>query len=216
MEAIFIILLVFFSIGIGLFLGVLVFSLSPTFSKKITSGLPNLVRDLSSAAPRPEGEQPKQEELQKPTADAKLLLQIWKVADNRILYGIKGEFVEKGELSDEVISLLKPLKASQDAEKVSQFFNMDEVPAREIPGEEDKEEVEAEPLSLIHEINEILQEKLSSSSLSHKGIRLTENYNNEITIWVGLESYSSIEAVPDPDIQDIIQESVQDWEKKAQ
>lgn len=215
MQGIFLLILVVFSIGMGFFMGVLLLSLSPTLSKRIMNSFTNIVDEVTPSS-TPQSAELQLSGIKKPNSKAKLLLQVWQVEDDTILYGIKGEYVEEGDLSEELASLLEPVKKAQDSESISDFFKGHEVkPSEELEDKEEEEE-DLEPLSLINEINEILQEKLMGSSLSHKGIRLTENQKNEITIWVGLKSYSSIEAVPDPDIQEIIQESVKEWEEHAE
>ncbi len=41
-----------------------------------------------------------------------------------------------------------------------------------------------------------------------------ENHNQEIRIWVGLDSYDSVDDIPDPEIRQIINSAVQEWEKR--
>lgn len=74
---------------------------------------------------------------------------------------------------------------------------------------------EGKLLSVIEEIDKILQKKLEESPLGEKGIQLMENQNQEIRIWVGLNSYNAIEEVPNPEIRALIIESVEDWENST-
>jgi hypothetical protein len=212
MQILFIIFLVLLSIGIGFFVGVLFFSLNTPLSKKISSGVQSLGKSSELS------DQPTSEDVEdlpsynRPSADAKLLLQVWQQKEDTILYGFKGKFLRKGELPEDIRSLLEPFP--QKREGAVPFLDTEEPAVEKKAGAQEKEETQ-EPLSLSSEIDEILQEKLAGSPLNEKGIRLTENLNNEIIIWVGLTSYSSIDAIPDVEIQKIIKESVQDWENRA-
>lgn len=210
MQTLFLILLVIFSVGIGFFLGVLLLSTN--------SPLKNIINNYRQEPESQEKEpSPSQTEDSKPEpddgpeGDSKLLLQIWQVNQETILYGYQGEYISKQDLPDSILALLKPMeKKSTPPGEEKEIV----LPSQEVVPSEEADEPEVKPLSLISEIDDILQEKLSESPLSDKGIKLTENHKKEITIWVGLESYPAIDDVPDPEIQAIIKESVQDWENQ--
>ena len=68
-------------------------------------------------------------------------------------------------------------------------------------------------LSILAQIDEILQEKLASTDLENQGIELTEGEDQSIVIRVGLRSYSEIEEVPDPKVRQLIRDSVAEWEE---
>ena len=80
------------------------------------------------------------------------------------------------------------------------------------PVEEDLGEGEVKMLSVVDEVNDILQKNLAGSPLAGKGIHLMENHNQEIRFWVGLNSYSDVEDIPDPEIRKIIDAAVKEWE----
>jgi hypothetical protein len=81
---------------------------------------------------------------------------------------------------------------------------------------EEEEEGEMKMLSVVDEVNEILQHKLHGSAMAGKGIHLMENHNKEIRFWVGLESYNDVEEIPDPEIRRLINESVKEWEQNRE
>jgi len=209
MQALFIVLLVLFSIGIGLSLGILFFSSGQPFKNKSSDDDPVLEenRDLPEQ-PRPENEK-ELSNLTEPQPNSKLLLHVWQIEEDQILYGFQGTYATREELPQDILSILEPFK--QEEEPGIPLLEKEDIPTTK-EFEKAEKEKEVEPLSLSSEIDNILQEKLSESTLNEKGIRLTENAQKEIIIWVGLESYSSIDAIPDVQIQKIIQESVQDWE----
>jgi len=67
--------------------------------------------------------------------------------------------------------------------------------------------------SIVEQIDEILQDKLMTSPLRNRGIRLMELPAKGMVVFVGLERFENIGEIPDEDIQDIIRESVAEWEE---
>ena len=55
---------------------------------------------------------------------------------------------------------------------------------------------------------------LVGTDLKEKGIKLIENQQNGVDVWVGLDKYPGIEAVPDPAVKDLIRRAVIQWEEK--
>jgi hypothetical protein len=78
---------------------------------------------------------------------------------------------------------------------------------------DDEGEPEVKMLSVIDEVNNILQKKLAGSPLAGKGIHLMENHNREIRFWVGLISYDDVDDIPDEEVRKIIDASVKEWEQ---
>jgi hypothetical protein len=72
------------------------------------------------------------------------------------------------------------------------------------------------PASIVGQIDEILQEMLPSSPLSTKAIRLSEDLHHGVIVWVGIDHYAGIDAVPDPEIQKFIRSAVSEWEKRTE
>ncbi len=71
------------------------------------------------------------------------------------------------------------------------------------------------PVSMVTQIDDILQEKLPSSPLAGRTIRLFELPGHEIQVVVDAEQFRGIDAVPDEDVRGIIRQSVADWEKRT-
>jgi hypothetical protein len=69
----------------------------------------------------------------------------------------------------------------------------------------------SKPLSMIEQINDILQEKIEASGESHLAVRLIEGTEGTARVLVGVHSYELGE-VPDESISDLIREAVADWE----
>lgn len=79
-----------------------------------------------------------------------------------------------------------------------------------------KEEViQAGSLSIVEQVDDILQENLARSPLNEKGIHLKEDPQKGMIIWVGLASYENITDIPDQSIREIIRAAVRKWESKT-
>jgi hypothetical protein len=69
--------------------------------------------------------------------------------------------------------------------------------------------------SMLMQIDEILQEKLSSTPLAGQGIRLIDHPTKGLVVMVGLSQYEGVDEVPDPEIRSLIRDSVAEWEKRS-
>ncbi len=69
----------------------------------------------------------------------------------------------------------------------------------------------AKPLSMIEQINEILQEKIEASGKSDLAVRLIEGLEGTAKVLIGVHSYD-IGEVPDEAISKLIREAVSEWE----
>ena len=79
----------------------------------------------------------------------------------------------------------------------------------QIPG------VPAKPMSIVEQIDEILQAKLATSPLHNKGVRLVQDPVKGVVVWVGLEHFDGVDQVTDPDVKALLRESAAEWEKRA-
>ena len=73
----------------------------------------------------------------------------------------------------------------------------------------------SKPKSIASQIDEILQEKIAELPLGGPPIRLIELPEKGMTVLVGLDKYSSIEEIPDPEAKALIRLSVAEWEKRT-
>ena len=70
--------------------------------------------------------------------------------------------------------------------------------------------------TVVQYIDQVLQEMLERSPLKAKGIRLMELTDRGMVVVVGLDFYDSIEDVPDPAIQEVINAAVDEWERRQE
>jgi len=75
---------------------------------------------------------------------------------------------------------------------------------------ESKEKLEEH--DMLFEINNIIQEKLKSSSDSNRKIRLAREGMTGVSFWVGESNYTTIDAIPDHQVKDLIKGAVAEWE----
>ncbi|MFN7035895.1 MAG: hypothetical protein ACK4SN_05965 [Bellilinea sp.] len=66
--------------------------------------------------------------------------------------------------------------------------------------------------SIVGQIDEILQEMLVNSPFASRTIRLTQEANYGVIVWVDHERFNGIDAVPDAEIQTLIRAAVKKWE----
>ncbi len=66
--------------------------------------------------------------------------------------------------------------------------------------------------SIVGQIDEILQEMLVNSPFAGRTIRLTQEANLGVVVWVDHQRFNGIDAVPDAEIQTIIRAAVKKWE----
>lgn len=219
MQTALLIFIVLFAAAIGFFLGLFLLSLDSPLLKKLFQKEPS--EDSTSAMESGEPNSPGivAAEANKPSPDSRLILQIWKEEGKPPVYDLAGKYIPKEELPKEILNLITVPEAAPPAPPPTPEPKITTPPAATEPPaqaeQEDDEEAEAEVkmLSVIDEVNDILQKKLHGSPLAGKGIHLMENHNKEIRFWVGLNSYNDVDEIPDEAIRQIIDESVREWEQ---
>ncbi len=70
-------------------------------------------------------------------------------------------------------------------------------------------------LSIVEQVDEVLQDLLEDSLLNGRKIRLTEMPDKGVTVWVENEHFDGINSVPDEEVKGIIQQAVRKWEKTS-
>jgi hypothetical protein len=213
MQTALLIFIVLFALAIGFFLGLFLLSLNSPLTKKLTKDDSGENAEDSHS---PDGDPDSTES--KPNPKAQLLLKVWKTEGEPPVYDVGGRYLAKEDLPKEILHVITLQEEIQPEAEIPQPEPPPEEPilASEAQLEEEEEGDEEElgkMLSVVDEVNDILQRKLVGSALAGKGIHLMENHNQEIRFWVGLNSYSDVEDIPDPEVRRIIDESVREWEQ---
>jgi len=68
------------------------------------------------------------------------------------------------------------------------------------------------PTSMVEQINVILDRKLLERPALTRGVRLSEASGGAIKVYVGIDSFNSIDDVPEAEIRQLIREAVAEWE----
>lgn len=69
------------------------------------------------------------------------------------------------------------------------------------------------PKSMVEEINDILEQKLREEPGERKAIKLVEMLDGGVNVYIGVDSYP-IDEVPFEDVQELIRQSVSEWEQR--
>ncbi len=67
-------------------------------------------------------------------------------------------------------------------------------------------------LSIVGQIDAVLQARLMNSPLAGKGIRLHESPEGAVEVYVGLQKFPSVDDVPDEAIKSAIRAAIAEWE----
>jgi hypothetical protein len=77
-----------------------------------------------------------------------------------------------------------------------------------------KEGPSAAPLSMVTQIDAILQARLLGTSLAERGVRLVESPEGGVSVMVDNKSFAGVGEVPDPNVQAAIRLAIAEWEKR--
>jgi len=82
------------------------------------------------------------------------------------------------------------------------------------PAKPKKDEKPAAPTSIVEQINEILQARIVNTNLASRGVTLLESPTGGANVYVGINKYEGVDAVPDEEIKAAIRAAIAEWEKK--
>lgn len=72
------------------------------------------------------------------------------------------------------------------------------------------------PKTIAGQISQIIDKMLEGNPLKEKGIKLIENSHQGVDVWIGLEKFEGIDAIPYPDVQQLIRQAVTQWESESE
>jgi hypothetical protein len=133
----------------------------------------------------------------------------------------------------ELITVIRPwLESGQSPTDASQ----PEAPAQTAPGPDPVQEAVSRPvqsapqplsaakkpeaeknisaMSIVQQVDTVLQARLMNTPLAKQGIRLQESIQGGVEVYVGLNKYNAVDDVPDEAIKDAIRAAIAEWEKK--
>jgi hypothetical protein len=77
-----------------------------------------------------------------------------------------------------------------------------------------EDEPEAAPTSIVGQINMILQARIAHTPLAARGIALLESPAGGVLVYIGMEKYEGVDAVPDEEVKSAIRAAIAEWETK--
>jgi hypothetical protein len=69
-------------------------------------------------------------------------------------------------------------------------------------------------LSIVQQIDSVLQARLIDTPMAKRGIRLQESIQGGVEVYVGLNKFHAVDDVPDEEIKAVIRGAIAEWEKK--
>jgi len=69
-------------------------------------------------------------------------------------------------------------------------------------------------LSIVQQIDTVLQDRLIHSTLAGRGVRLQESIQGGVEVYVGSQKFETVDDVPDAEIKAAIRSAIAAWEKK--
>lgn len=87
-------------------------------------------------------------------------------------------------------------------------------PPAAVPASQPPAKPAGAPLTMVEQIDDILQKKLAGTPLAERGVRLMESDKGGVAVFVGLDRYAGVGEVADPEVQALIRAAIAEWEKK--
>lgn len=87
-------------------------------------------------------------------------------------------------------------------------------PASVQPQSQKPEEKNIGTLSIVNQIDTVLQTRLMNTQFAKSGIRLQESAQGGVEVYVGLQKFSTVDDVPDEGIKSEIRAAIAEWEEK--
>jgi hypothetical protein len=83
-----------------------------------------------------------------------------------------------------------------------------------VPPVDGEKEAAPAPVSIVAQVDAILQAQLAGTPLVERGVRLQESPEGGVIVWVGMSKYDGIDDVPDDQIKAAIRFAITTWENK--
>ena len=116
----------------------------------------------------------------------------------------------------ELISNFRPwLESGQSQQPATPINTMrPSTPASVQPQAQKPEEKNIGTLSIVNQIDTVLQTRLMNTQFAKSGIRLQESVQGGVEVYVGLQKFSTVDDVPDEAIKSEIRAAIAEWEEK--
>jgi len=126
-------------------------------------------------------------------------------------------WLESGQPLPAAPQPVAPIPASRQPDPAQAvIYSPVQSPAQPLPPVTKKPEAEKNiaALSIVAQIDSVLQARLADTALAKKGIRLQDSPQGEVEVYVGLDKFLSVDDVPDETIKATIRAAIAEWEDK--
>ena len=82
------------------------------------------------------------------------------------------------------------------------------------PAAKKDEKTAAAPTTMVGQINAILQARIVNTKFTEQGLTMIESPAGGVWVYLGLDKYEGIDAVPDEEAKAVIRAAIAEWEKK--
>ena len=72
----------------------------------------------------------------------------------------------------------------------------------------------AAPTTMVGQINAILQTRIANTKFADLGVTMIESPAGGVYVYVGLNKFEGVDAVPDEEVKTVIRAAISEWEKK--
>jgi hypothetical protein len=125
-------------------------------------------------------------------------------------------WLESGQSSPAASQPAAPIQAQPVPDPVQDAFPrpVQTFPQTLPPLKKPEAEKDIKSLSIVQQIDTVLQARMADTPLSKRGIRLQESIQGGVEVYVGLNKFHAVGDVPDEEIKTIIRAAIAEWEKK--
>lgn len=71
------------------------------------------------------------------------------------------------------------------------------------------------PKSIAEQVDDVLQEQLKNTPMEKRGIRMANDPDGGVLIWVGLQKFHGIDEIKDPEVQSAIKAAAAEWRRRT-
>jgi len=122
-------------------------------------------------------------------------------------------WLDTGQPSQTASRPMPPPQAQPMMTPVSEPISRPIQPAAAAPKKPELEKNLAS-LSIVQQIDSVLQARIVDTPLAKQGVRLQESLQGDVEVYVGLKKFHSVEDVPDEAVRSTIRAAIAEWEEK--
>lgn len=90
----------------------------------------------------------------------------------------------------------------------------EEIIERNTSEDDEEEQLVIKPRTIAGQISLILEDMIKTTPLRDKGIKLIERDDHGVDVWIGMEKFDGVEAIPYPEAKQLIKAAAASWEKE--